>query len=109
MILTYIFLASMSDLILTYFYLDMYRKRFPKNDWTLSEQNPIIRACVKMLGLETGMVVSGPIVLGLVMLVTYFLGSHGRFFLGGFLTMAVIVHFLNFAAVRRLWKKEQKK
>lgn len=94
--------AFASDMILTYFYLKEYRVRFPKNDWTLSESNLIIRACIRKWGLGEGMVAGALIVGFIVLMIVIKIPNEWRYFLLGIYFMTNAFHFLNFQALKRL-------
>ena len=50
------------DMIWSYFYIKRFRDRHPDKDWTVVEANPILRNCIKSMGLEKGIII-GSIVL----------------------------------------------
>lgn len=101
-----ILVAFASDMILTYYYLDAYKTRFPKKDWTLSESNLIIRTCVKNMGLAFGLTVGAAIVGTLLIILMKFLPTNWLYFILGIYFMTNAFHFLNFQALKRLNDKE---
>ena len=114
----YILGVFLLDMFLTGLYLNEYKKRFPKNDWTLSEANPILRAYIREWGLVNGMVYGSLAILIILCMIVVLVNVNMRFFIGGFYSMAVIYHFVNFQALKQLkggkwkigiWKKEKEK
>ena len=101
-ITTYILITFTLDMIFSYKYLNAYRKRFPKHDWTQSEANPIIRASVKSFGLGQGIVIAAFTILCLIVLILSYTGERVEYFLGGVYSMALAFHYINFAALKRL-------
>ena len=104
---TFILCTFFLDMLFTYKYLNLYRLRFPKHDWTKSEANPIIRFCVKQLGLNVGVVCSALIILFIIILLISYLGELAKFFLGGVYSMALVFHWINFMALKRLDVKHE--
>lgn len=97
------------DMVFTYRFLNLYRNRFPDKDWTASEANLIIRTCVKQFGLNAGMVVASLIIFIILGLIVYFTPENVRYFIGGIYSMALVFHFINFNALKRLATREVKK
>ncbi len=106
---TFVILAFLLDMLLTGLYLNEYKKRFPKNDWTLSEANPILRACVRKWDLVDGIVYGGIIIFFILLVIMVLSPWKVRYFLGGMYSMSVLYHWVNFQALKRLRSKEKSK
>ncbi len=99
------------DLFLTHSYLQLYQKRFPKNDWTVAEANPIIRYATRKLGLNQGMIVSGTIIMGIVMIVLVAIPTKyeaSKWFFVGLYYSVNVHHFINNRAMKKLLKGGKK-
>ncbi len=96
-VITFVF-----DMILTYRYVRAYRDMYPKNDWTLAESNPILRYCMKYLGLERGMVFGSVVIFFILSLTVLLLPDFYQAFLLGMYFMANVYHFVNWQALKRL-------
>jgi len=90
------------DMVLTYHYVKEFKQMYPKNDWTQAEANPIIRNCMKYLGLEKGMIVGSIIVLIILGIILRLLNINGHYFLMGFYVCVNIHHFVNWMSLKRL-------
>jgi len=104
----FVFSTFLLDMFLTGLYLNEYKKRFPKNDWTLSEANPIIRACIRKWDLVDGVVYGGIIIFFILLLIMVLSPWKIRYFLGGIYSMAVLYHWVNFQALKRIKKEKSK-
>ncbi len=98
----FIMLGSFLDLLLTYKFLGLYKRKFPKKDWTVIEANPLIKYCVKTKGLNEGMFIAGSIILILALALVFVLSERWKFFLAGVYYMMVLFHLTNFLAISRL-------
>lgn len=106
MINFFIFLGCGLDLFLTYKFLSLYKKRFPKNDYTAVETNPLVRNAVRSMGLIDGMVISAFIIIMILMVLLSVIPYHWRYFLAGVYYMMVCFHLLNFLSLKRLEVKK---
>ena len=99
-----IFTAFSLDMVMTYLILDTYKKTVPDKDFTKVEQNPILRTCVKKLGLNIGMLFGIIILFVLLVLVLKFIfrTENWRYFLFGVYCMQIIFHYLNLNALMRV-------
>jgi len=102
-----IIIGSILDLILTYNYLKIYKEKFPEKDFVVIEANPLIRYCVRTLGLKEGIFRSGFIILPILIALIYILPINWRYFLAGIYYTTITFHLTNFFAIR--WMKGGKK
>ncbi len=102
MINYFVMLGSFLDLVLTYNFLSIYRKRFPDKDYTAVESNPLVRNAVKSMGLCDGMVVSGAIMLTILVVLLAVIPNQWKYFLAGVYYMMVCFHLLNFLSLKRM-------
>ena len=100
-----IILGSIIDLFLTYKYLSAFRVKFPKKDYVVIESNPLIRAFVRSNGIGHGVIMAGFIIIGILMILLYFLNTNFKYFLAGVYYMMITFHLTNFLALRRLEQK----
>ena len=101
-----VLLTFLGDMLLTYRYVKIYKKLYPKGDYTLAEANFILRKCMKYLGLEKGMMVGSTIILLILILFVKLFSNNFMFFLLGMYFMANIYHFVNWQAMKRLIKSK---
>ena len=93
------------DLFMTHSYLQLYKTRFPKNDWTLAEANPIIRLFIKRFGLTNGIGMSGIVIMIIVVGVLYFLPERleaSKWFFVGLYYSVNVHHYVNNRAMKKL-------
>ncbi len=102
MINLFVMLGSVLDLIFTYKFLNLYKKRFPKKDYTIVETNPLIRNAIRSLGLTEGMVLSGVIIVAILMILLSVIPYQWKYFLAGVYYMMVCFHLLNFLSLKRM-------
>lgn len=102
MIELFVLLGLMLDLFLTYQFLETYRQRFPKKDYTAVETNPLIRFCIRKFDLFGGMMVSGFVISIILVWLLTILPYQWKYFMLGVYYMMVTFHLLNFLAVKRL-------
>lgn len=105
---TIIILTFLLDMYLTRQYLTLYKKRFPKNDYTQAEANPIIRFSVKRLGLNLGIFVSGLIIISILLIVFTFIPESSKWFFLGIYYMANVHHYVNNRAMKKIIKQKSK-
>ncbi|KKL12535.1 hypothetical protein LCGC14_2534750, partial [marine sediment metagenome] len=86
-------------------YLKIYKTKFPKKDYVIIEANPLIRYCVRKLGLKEGIFRAGFFILPIVIAITYFISVNFRFFLAGCYYMMIIFHLTNLLALKRMKEK----
>lgn len=106
MINFFIFLGCALDLFLTYKFLSLYKKRFPKKDYTAVETNPLIRNAIRSMGLIDGMIISGFIIIMILMVLLSVIPYHWKYFLAGVYYMMVCFHLLNFLSLKRMEVKK---
>ena len=92
------------DMLFSYDYLKRFKTRHPNKDWGVVERNPIIRACVKQLGLGQGMLVGTMCVLVMITVVMLSISLYFKYFLAGVFFMVNVQHFANLSALRELNK-----
>lgn len=97
-----VFSAFALDMILTGSYLKLYKERFPKNDWTLAESNPLIRFLVRRFGLNEGLFISTLIISGILIALLLFIPEGSKWFFLGIYYMANVHHFVNNRAMKKL-------
>ena len=103
MIINYVLIIGLIlDLILTYNYLRLYKNKFPKKDFTVIESNPLIRYCIRKFGLIDGVVYSGFIILGILILILFIGNINFKFFLAGAYYMMITFHLTNLLALKRM-------
>ncbi len=103
MIINYaLVIGCLLDLILTYNYLRIYKKKFPQKDYTVIEANPLIRHFIRNFGLGDGMVYSGSIIVAIVILILEIGNTNFKFFLAGAYYMMVTFHLTNLLAFKRM-------
>ncbi len=106
MIIYFIVGLFLLDMYLTFKYIESYKNKFPKNDWTLAEANPIIRYFIKARGLQEGMVYAtftiGVLLLGIIVIST----NNFLWFLSGMYFMVNVHHFVNWQAIKRMKVKK---
>lgn len=104
-ILICIFLVFFFDMTFTYLILDIYKKHNPEKDYTLVEQNPIIRFCIRRLGLNAGLLVSTIILFVLLNLALKFIftGENLKYFILGVYFMMIIFHYLNLNVLKKTY------
>jgi uncharacterized protein YacL len=104
-ILIYIYLAFFFDMMFTYLVLDIYRKHNLQKDYTLLEQNPIIRFLIRKSGLNIGMLISAVILFVLLNLVLKFIliSENWRYFILGVYSMMLIFHYLNLSSLKKAY------
>ncbi len=98
-----ILIAFFIDMVMTYLILDTYKKTVPDKDFTKVEQNPILRICVKKLGLNIGMLLGIIILFVLLILALRFIfrAENWRYFLFGVYCMQIIFHYLNLTVLAK--------
>jgi len=91
------------DMVMTYLILDTYKKTVPDKDFTRVEQNPILRMCIKKLGLNKGMFLGIIFLFVLLNLALKFIfrTENWRYFLFGIYCMQIIFHYLNLNALMK--------
>ena len=96
--------AFFIEMVMTYLILDTYKKTVPDKDFTKVEQNPILRTCIKKLGLNIGMLLGIIILFVLLNLALRFIfkTENWRYFLFGIYCMQVIFHYLNLTALMKV-------
>lgn len=103
MIINYILVVGLLlDLLLTYKFLGLYKKRFPNKDYTVVETNPLLRYMVRTQGLGEGIISGGGIILMVLIALIFILPSGGKHFLAGAYYMMIVFHLTNFLALNRL-------
>ncbi len=90
------------DMVFTHSYLKMYKKRFPKNDYTFAEANVFLRLCIKKIGLGLGMVVGGSILGVFIAIIINLLRVEILYMLIGFYYAINIQHFVNNRALKKI-------
>lgn len=101
-----IFLGCILDLVLTYKFLSVYKKKFPKKDYTVVEANPLIRNAIRSLGLVDGMILSGVIILAILGMLLIILPYHWKYFLAGVYYTMICFHLVNFLSLKRMEVKK---
>lgn len=96
-----VMLGSVSDLILTYNFLKLYKEKFPKKDFLVVESNPLIKNRVRAKGLQEGMFQSAIIILSILIMLLHIIPIHWKYFLLGVYYMMVTFHLTNFLAIKR--------
>ncbi len=109
MINFFVMLGCILDLILTYNFLGLYKKRFPKKDYTVVESNPLIRNAVRSMGLSEGMALSGVIMLAILMVILSVIPYHWKYFLLGAYYTVICFHLINFLSLKRMEVKKNGK
>lgn len=102
MIEFFVILGLILDLILTYNFLKIYKKRFPKKDYTVVETNPLIRTAIRKMGLNEGMALSSVIMIMMLMVILKMIPYEWRYFLAGVYYMMVCFHLINFLSLKRM-------
>ena len=95
-------IGCLLDLTLTYNYLKIYRKKFPKKDYIVIEANPLIRQLVRRNGLGWGMIYSGTMIFGIIIVIINFANTELKFFMAGVYYMMITFHLTNFLALKRM-------
>jgi len=90
------------DMLLTFRYVKSYKNMYPKNDWILAEANPILRICMRKLGLGKGIFFGGGIIFAILIITVGVLPDYYGMFLLGMYFMANAYHFVNWQALKRL-------
>ena len=106
MINLFIFMGCALDLILTKNFLELYKKRFPKKDYTVVETNPLIRNAIRSMGIRDGVIFSGVIIIMLLLVLLSMLPYHWKYFLAGVYYMMVCFHLINFLSLKRMEVKK---
>jgi len=97
------------DMVFTYQYLNMYKKRFPKNDYTVAEANVLLRTLIRKFGLQDG-IVYGSLILGFVVVVAVnLLRIEILYMMIGFYYSVNVHHFVNNRALKQMMNKDNKK
>lgn len=94
--------AFIIDMFLTYNYLKTYKEIRPKADWTLAEANPLLRACLRDLGLKPGIIVGGIFISLILSLIIFIVNENWKYFLLGLYFMVNTFHLVNWNALKRL-------
>ena len=103
MIINYaLIIGCLLDLLLTYNYLKVYRKKFPKKDFAVIESNPLIRYFIRNYGLGDGMLISGSIISAIVVVIINIGNINFKFFLAGAYYMMIAFHLTNLLALNRM-------
>ncbi len=97
-----IILGCLIDLSLTYNYLTIYKKKFPKKDFIIIESNPLIRAAIRQYGLGDGIAISGFVILVMLIMILAFINTNFKFFVAGVYYMMITFHLTNLLALRRM-------
>ena len=97
-----IIVGVLLDLILTYKTLKIYKERFPDKDYTVIESNPLVRYCVRTLGLKEGVFRAGFFILPTVIIIIWLIPINWRYFLAGCYYMMVVFHLINLLALKKL-------
>lgn len=109
MINFFVILGLVLDLILTHNFLKLYKKRFPKKDYTVVETNPLIRHAVRNMGISEGIALSGAIILIILLVILSVIPYHWKYFLAGVYYMMVCFHLINFLSLKRMEVKKHGK
>ncbi len=97
-----VFAGAILDLVLTYNYLRIYRRKFPDKNYIVIEANPLIRWGIRNFGLSNGVAYSGMAILFILGLLLYYLPSNAKWFLAGAYYMMVTFHLTNLLALKRM-------
>jgi hypothetical protein len=91
-----ILVMSVLDLTASFFYLNTFHSKYPTQDYTQLEANPIIKISMKHFGLITGMIIGGIIVFLIMLLLVLSVKENHHYYLAGLLSMMLVYHYLNF-------------
>lgn len=95
-----ILVLSLLDLSASYLYITKFHQKFPEQDPTIIEANPILKMAIREFGINVGMLVGGLLVFGIILLLVFNAKQNLRYFLAGMLTMMNVYHWLNFNLLR---------
>lgn len=95
-----ILILSLVDLTASFFYVSTFHAKFPKEDFTQIEANPILKNSMKYFGITKGMLFGGIIVFGILLLLVLSMQENYHYYLAGVLTMMNLYHWLNFNLLR---------
>ena len=91
-----IIVLSLLDLTASYFYITTFNNKFPNQDPTIIEANPILKMSIQHFGILKGMIFGGLLVFSILLLVILTLNFKFHYYLAGVLSMMLIYHTLNF-------------
>ncbi len=97
------------DMYLSHSYIGMYKEKYPKNDWTLAESNPIIRFCIRKFDLDKGMFIGGMLITFILFVVFAIARVEILYMMIGMYWAVNVQHFVNNRAMKKLITKEVKK
>lgn len=112
MIEYFVIVLFLLDMILSYLYIKGFRERHSNKDWSVVEANPILRTCIKNIGLEKGMLVGSIILLGILGIIFNYTTHRFKYFLAGLYFMVNVQHLVNYNSIKmldKIKKKEVKK
>jgi hypothetical protein len=95
-----ILILSLADISASFLYVNQFHNKYPEQDPTIIEANPILKFSIKQFGIKLGMIFGGIIVFGIMLLVVLNVKPNMHYYLAGVLTMMCIYHFLNFKLLR---------
>lgn len=95
-----ILVLSLLDLTASFLYVNQFHNKYPEQDPTIIEANPILKYSMRTLGINIGMVVGGLIVFGILLLLVLNLKENMLYYLAGVFSMMLIYHFLNFRLLK---------
>lgn len=95
-----ILILSLVDLTCSYLYVNSFHNKYPEQDPTIIEANPILKMSMKYFGITNGMIFGGLIVFGILTLLVLSLKENGLYYLAGLFSMMLVYHFLNFQLLR---------
>lgn len=95
-----ILVLSLIDLTASYFYISTFHNKFPKQDPTVIEANPILKMSIKHFGILKGIIFGGLIIFALVILLVLSMKPNFHYFLAGAFTIMILYHVLNFNLLR---------
>jgi len=103
MIITTILLAlSLTDLLLTFYYVKKYKEWQPNKDYNLIERNPLLTLLWRYFGLFFGHIIGGIMILGLIYFISRTAHIYISIFLGLFISLAIYNHFKNIRLLNKL-------
>jgi len=95
-----ILILSLLDLSLSYLYINTFHNKYPEQDPTIIEANPILKNSIKHFGIVKGMIFGGLIVFSILLLIVLSAKENYHYFIAGALTLMSVYHFLNFQLLR---------
>lgn len=91
-----ILVLSLLDLTASFLYVNQFHNKYPNQDPTIIEANPILKYAIRVFGINIGMLVGGLIVFGIVLLLTLNLKVNYLYYIAGLFSMMIVYHVLNF-------------